>query len=133
MILLDTQTLLWYATDHRLLGRRSRSIIMQAWRDHEAAVSAFSFWELMMNRDARDVRPLGDISAWQDGLLRDGLVEVPVNGRIAIRAAGLTGLHGDPGDRIIVATALDTDLLITSDELILDWREDYLSRFSAYR
>jgi PIN domain nuclease of toxin-antitoxin system len=48
-------------------------------------------------------------------------VEIPVDGEIGIRATGLADFHGDPADRLIVATALGGHQLVTADERILDW------------
>ena len=121
MILLDTQTLVWHDQANRRLGSRARSEIEQRWERRQVAVSALSFWEISMNRDARDFRRLPDIRVWRNNLLKDGLVEIPVDGEIAIAAGRITGMHGDPGDRIIMATAFRTELLITSDQRILDW------------
>ena len=45
-----------------------------------------------------------DIRAWRMLLIKDGLIEIPVDGDIAIRANELTGLHADAADRLIVAT-----------------------------
>jgi PIN domain nuclease of toxin-antitoxin system len=45
------------------------------------------------------------------------------DGEIAILAAELTGLNGDPADRIIAATAIANDAtLVTADENLLRWR-----------
>lgn len=42
---------------------------------------------------------------------------VPIDGRIALRAAELPPLHRDPADRLIVATALSLGVsLVTKDE-----------------
>lgn len=46
---------------------------------------------------------------------------MPVDGNIGVRAAELTGFHGDPADRIIVATALGGHQLVTADRRILEW------------
>ena len=122
MILLDTQTLVWHDGQDRRLGARARYMIYRDWRKQEVAVSAFSFWEIMMNRDNRELRRLSDIREWRTRLIRDGLIEIPVDGEIAIEAGRLSGMHGDPGDRIIVATAARLNaLLITSDEQIMRW------------
>jgi len=49
--------------------------------------------------------------------------ELPVTGDIAILAAELTGLNGDPADRIIAATAIANDAtLISADSNLLKWR-----------
>ena len=61
------------------------------------------------------------LDTWREELLQNGIVEIPVNGVIAARAALLTGMHGDPADRIIVATALEGHRLLTADTRILNW------------
>ena len=71
-----------------------------------------------------------DLTAWRRDLMRQGLVEVPVNGEIAVSASLLRHIHGDPADRIIVATALEGHTLVTGDRSILDWSGD-LSRLDA--
>lgn len=63
-----------------------------------------------------------ELSTWRIELLQAGLQEVPVNGGIALRAGQLAGFHGDPADRIIVATALDNSAaIVTADSRILGW------------
>ena len=62
-----------------------------------------------------------DVASWRRQNLRQGLTEIPVDGEIGARAGSLAGLHGDPADRIIVATAMDGHRLVTADQRILDW------------
>ncbi len=64
---------------------------------------------------------LADPEAWRRDLLAQGLVELPVNGLIGVRAGLLPGLRGDPADRLIVATALEGHQLLTADSQILEW------------
>lgn len=60
---------------------------------------------------------------WRHKLLEGGLQEILVDGAIAIRAAGLANLPGDPIDRLIVATALERGaILITADAPLLRWK-----------
>jgi PIN domain nuclease of toxin-antitoxin system len=55
-------------------------------------------------------------------LLAAGLLELPVDGNVGIRAVGLGGLPNDPVDRLIVATALHHDAaLVSADERLLGW------------
>ena len=61
------------------------------------------------------------VRTWRTRLLNDGLIEIPVDGDIAIRANELTDLHADPADRLIVATALGGHTLLTADDRILSW------------
>ena len=64
---------------------------------------------------------LVDPEAWRRGLLGEGLIEFPLDGGIASRAGLLAKIHGDPADRIIVATALEGHRLMTADRQILEW------------
>lgn len=123
MILLDTHALLWFAIDHAKLGSRTDRTADAALRKDEVLVSAFSFWELAVLHKKARVRLNGTVEAFRNDSLAQGIVEVPVDGTIAIVAASLDDFHGDPVDRIIVASALVRNaVLVTADELILGWR-----------
>lgn len=121
MILLDTHVLLWQEQGDRRLGPQARHTIAQALDAGQAAVSAISFWEVGMRMQKGQLTLHFDLDAWRRDLLDQGLVEIPVNGRVAVRAGLLPDLHGDPADRLIVATALEGHQLITADERILAW------------
>ena len=56
-------------------------------------------------------------------MLSEGATELPLTGEIAILAGEIEGLHGDPADRFIVATAIAHDaMLVTADDRLLQWR-----------
>ena len=121
MLLLDTNALLWVRRGDGRLGRLARREIERAWRMDALAVSAVSFWEVAMLVDKGRIRLSGDIHAWRREHLEQGVVEVPIDGDIGVRAAGLADFHADPADRLIVATALGGHRLVTSDRRILGW------------
>lgn len=58
---------------------------------------------------------------FRERLLNGGLNEIAVDGAIGVRAGLLPDLHGDPADRIIVATAMDGHQLVTADRRLLNW------------
>ena len=119
MILLDTQVLLWMLTHDTRLGEQARETIDHSWAASEAAASAMSFWEVAMLHEKRRLNLLSDVRAWRADLIQDGLIKIPVNGEIAIRANQLPGFHSDPADRLIIATALEGHTLLTSDRHML--------------
>ena len=121
MILLDTQVLVWTRFGDRRLGTRARREIDEATQEANVAVSAISFWEIAMLREKGRLTLLNDVATWRDELLRDGLVEIAIDGAIGIRANELADFHPDPADRLIVATALGVHRLVTADRRILDW------------
>ena len=132
MILLDTQVLLWSRFGAARLGRQARERIDQAAREGSIAVSAFSFWEVAMLHHKGRLTLLRSVASWRQALLREGLVEIPMDGEIGIRAATLPDFHADPADRLIVATALEGHRLVTADRRILDW-PGQVSRLDASR
>lgn len=59
---------------------------------------------------------------WRADLIGAGVVEIALDGRIALLAAALGDLHRDPADRFIVATALRRGaILVIADSKLLDW------------
>ena len=121
LILLDTNALLWLRLGDRRLGSNARREIERAWRSNEVAVSAISFWEVAMLVNRGRIRLADDVRSWRREHLEQGVVEIPVDGEIGIRAVELADFHADPADRLIVATALAGHRLVTSDRRILEW------------
>ena len=130
MILLDTHVLLWHEQGDRRLGVKTRQAVERVLQERRAAVSSISFWEIGMRIQKGRLEFLLDLDAWRRELLDQGLVEIPVDGAIAARAGLLVDMHGDPADRLIVATALQGHQLLTADRRILDW-SGQLSRLDA--
>ena len=103
------------------LGPVARAEIERAWQAEEVAVSAMSFCEMAMLREKGLIEYPDDVNRWRLEQLGQGLIEIPVDGEIGIRANALDDFHADPADRIIVATAMNDHQLVTSDRRILDW------------
>jgi PIN domain nuclease of toxin-antitoxin system len=122
MILLDTHAAIWFAIDQGL-GRQSQRLADRALAEDRLAISAFSFWELAMLIAKRRVRALKSAGEQRAKLLAAGIRELPLTGEIAILAAELENLNGDPADRIVAATAIAHEAtLMTADENLLQWR-----------
>lgn len=121
MILLDTQVMLWLRAGDPRLGAHARLEIDRAWRSDGVAVSAISFWEVAMLKQKGRLRFPEDVGMWRREQIDQGIAEIPVDGDIGVRAADLSDFHGDPADRIIVATALGGHQLATADRRILEW------------
>ncbi len=129
-MLLDTHVLLWQERGDRRLGAKARRAIEDVLQERTAAVSSISFWEIGMRIQKGRLEFLFDLDAWRRDLLDQGLIEIPVDGAIAARAGLLADMHGDPADRLIVATALQGHQLVTADRRILEW-PGQLSRLDA--
>jgi PIN domain nuclease of toxin-antitoxin system len=118
VIVLDTATWIWRASDPKRLTTGARRAIDQAER---ALVSAISVWEVAMLVAKRRIQLDRPVEAWVDiALALPGIQLAPLEPAIAVRSAKLPGeFHPDPADRIIVATALERAVaIITPDERI---------------
>lgn len=117
MIVLDSHTYLWAVLNDGQLSRKARTAIDN---ESERVVSAMTVYELAF-AIARGRIDVGSDPNWVErSLHRAGVVVEPVSAAIARAAARLKEpMHGDPADRIIVATALELGAaLVTRDERI---------------
>jgi PIN domain nuclease of toxin-antitoxin system len=106
-LLADTHIMIWLAEGHEQLPDRSRRILDECAVDEGIAVSAISFCETGMLQSKGRIAISLPIRKWRALVLDvDGISEIPVTGEIGIEVVGLPpGLHSDPADRLIVATA----------------------------
>lgn len=123
MILLDTHVVLWLVGDDVRLGRRAIESIE---RDGDRRASAMVAWEIAMNIDKGRMSLEAPLASWlQQSLASIEVQEIPVTGSVALDAGSLRdGLHGDPCDRLMIATARALGCaLVTADEKILAYAE----------
>ena len=119
MILLDTHAWIWWLSAPNRVGPEARRAIEQAIDRGAALVSSVSVWEvaLLVTRGRLQLdRP---VRAWlAEAEAVAGFRFVPVDNRIATESVLLReGLHADPADRFIAATALVCSVpLATADE-----------------
>ncbi len=121
MIVLDTHTWIWYASEDSQLSKQAKGRISRA---HALGVHPVSCWEVAMLSNAGRLKLSVEISEWIDHALeRPKIALLPFTPAAAIRAAGLGGsFPGDPADRFIVGTALELGVpLITKDQRITGW------------
>ncbi len=89
-----------------------------------AVVSAISVWEVAMlaTKGRIDLQP--DAAAWIRTNLQPPVRLEPLHPEISLESCRLEDFHGDPADRLIVATALVLGApLITADRQIISWNE----------
>lgn len=122
MLLLDTHVLIWLAEGNQRLGSVALVEINRALADGQLAVASISFWEIAMLIEKGRLEFNIELDVWRQDLLQNGLQEISLTGAAAIRAGQLQDFHGDPADRMIVATAIENSaVLATADKKILNW------------
>jgi len=120
-LILDTHILLWLTEGNAELRAATRRLIDAATGVEEVGASAISFWEATLLSLKRRLALPRTIEAWRRVVVESGIVELPLTVDIAIEAARLPdGLHADPADRFIVATArIRGARLVSYDERLL--------------
>ncbi|MGH8704734.1 MAG: type II toxin-antitoxin system VapC family toxin [Burkholderiales bacterium] len=132
MLLLDTHAAVWFATEDKSLGKRSRTLASEALKEERLAVSSISFWEIALLVAKGRLQAIAPPPELRALLLDTGVAELALTGDIALLAAGLE-LHGDPADRFIAATAIaHRATLVTADQRLLRWKHA-LPRHNAGR
>ena len=107
-IVLDTHVWMWLTNGDPKLGAKARIWIDETGDSGgELLVSAISVWEIAMLEAAGKIKLDGSVDKWITRALQLSGVDIsPLIPAIAIDSCNLPGnFHGDPADRIILATA----------------------------
>jgi PIN domain nuclease of toxin-antitoxin system len=123
VILLDTHPLIWFTQGHKDLGPKARQIVQRSLDRDEARVSPITFWETSMLVNKGRLALGRSVQEWAQAVLGKGIILAEVSPHIAIGAGDLPrGIHGDPADRIIIATARTLGCpILTADRKILSY------------
>ena len=116
MMVLDTHAWIWYAAKS---DRLSKPATRACEKSDMLLVPAVSVWEVAMLVTKGRLGFDRDVERWIAEALSLPRVRLePLTPRISIRSTRLPGgFHGDPADRIIVATALEHGVsVITRDK-----------------
>lgn len=118
-LVLDTHVVLWWQEGGKRLSRRVAAAVDAA---SSLLISPITFWEIAMLISKGRVHLDRPTSTWVADLLasEDRLAVAELSPHVAIVAGELDDFHGDPADRLIVATAMHQHAtLATKDRRIL--------------
>jgi PIN domain nuclease of toxin-antitoxin system len=124
-LLLDTHYWIWlqFGTANRMTEPVRRAV-EEAGAAGELLISAMSIWEVAMLESKGKLDLHSPVDAWiRNALATPGLSVAPLTPEIAIESCNLPPpFHGDPADRIIVATARRMGArLLTRDDKIIEY------------
>lgn len=121
-MVLDTHTLVWLLAGDRRISPDVVEVVWQAAAMNQVFVSAITPWEIAMLVAKNKLAFVCDVRTWLDeALSQPGITLTPLLPAIAVDSVRLPGaIHGDPADRIIVATARHLRAtLVTADAKLL--------------
>ncbi len=124
-LLMDTHCWVWLQSGQtENFSRGTVEQIRHAGARGMLRVSAISVWEIAMLEAKGRVQINMDCMEWiRRALETPGLTLVPLTPEIAVDSTRLPGdLHGDPADRILIATARHIGArFMTRDQALLDY------------
>ncbi len=120
-LLLDTHVFLWLIDDDRRLSNKFRQAIQDA--NNEKFLSVVSIWECVIKYQIGKLDFPESPETYLPIQRREHLIKIlNVDENSIVRLIQLPLLHRDPFDRLIMAQALQHDLIImTEDEAILTY------------
>lgn len=122
-LLIDTHVWIWYV-DGAPLPASLDALLRRANGEHRLLVSDISAWEVATKAVKGRLDLAVDPAFWIHRAERmPGIALVPLDRELLLLSAMLPGiLHGDPADRMIVATALlRASPLVTADRRIVEY------------
>ena len=124
-LLLDTHIALWLDSGDDRLRPSTRTFIDDCWQNGGTIfLSSITAWEIAVLVDTGRIELDVPVDAWVLRFLdRPGIEAVPLAHRAAARSYQLHHLeHGDPADRLLIATAIDLRCpLVTYDKRIVQF------------
>jgi len=125
MIILDTHIWIWLINGDEKVGKPSiLNLIKKSVKNSNIFIPAICLWEVVMIASKKRISLNEDTLGWiKKASSAPGISVYPLTAEIAYESTKLPGsFHGDPADRIIVATARVTNgTLITFDKQILNY------------
>ncbi len=113
MYLLDTCAFIWYLEDSPRLSAKAREIISS---EGQLFLSLTTLWEIAIKKTINKI----DLEESTADLVKiceeDGITLLPIESQYFDTIQKLPYIHGDPFDRLIMATALDNDLTLLTDD-----------------
>ncbi|MGH8232718.1 MAG: type II toxin-antitoxin system VapC family toxin [Rhodanobacteraceae bacterium] len=126
MIVLDTHALVWWIGGNARLSRNAaKAIRKEQSSEGRIIVSAISTWEIGMLVSKGRLALAMDVDEWLQTIQGTACIALlPLTTSAATASTRLPGtFHGDPADRMIVATAREENApLVTADQRIRRYR-----------
>ena len=113
MYLMDTCTFLWYLEDSPRLSEKAREIINS---DNDIYLSLTSLWEIAIKKTIHKLELNKSTAELEEICDNYGFMLLPIESKCFDTIQKLPYIHGDPFDRLIIATAIEHDLTLLTDD-----------------
>ncbi len=128
-LLLDTHIWIWLMAGKDNFSPSFLKIVDQSREKNRLFISVISVWEVGMLVEKGKINFEIDTMDWvEQSSNHSGITILPLTPTIAIESCRLFGnLHGDPVDRMLVATAHEfRSVLVTHDKKLIEYGKNHL-------
>ena len=123
--LLDTHAIIWYAEDSLELPKKIKDIIDNT--ENEIYISSTSLWEIALKVSLGKLDLELPLDEFLMNIRSRDFIFLQIEDEYLNRLLGLSFIHKDPFDRLIISSALSEDLtIITIDENIKKYDVSYI-------
>ena len=112
--LLDTHTFLWCFEGSDKLSETAKNIIRNA--DNQKFISVVSLWEFSIKYGLGKLKFEGGLPRLLEIITRYNFILLPIKPVYLAAVIELPVIHGDPFDRMLIATALAEDISIVASD-----------------
>ena len=113
MYLLDTCAFLWALGDDPSLSVKAREVIDAG---EGLFLSQTTLWEIAVKKTIKKLDLEESTQELVDICRESGITVLPIENRYFDTIQKLPYIHGDPFDRLIMATAVENDLILLTDD-----------------
>ena len=118
-LLLDTHALIWWLAGDPMLSAIAKAAVGDS--DNDVFVSAASAWEITTKYRIGKLSQAAALAYNVSGALAgQGFLELPITVQHSQTAGSLPSPHRDPFDRMLIAQATLSDLVLVSNEPVFD-------------
>ena len=118
-LLPDTHTFIWWFEGSRRLSPQAQRAIAD--EENDVLISAASAWEITTKFRLGKLPSAEALARDVPGAIAsEGFVELSITVAAAARAGALPGPLRDPFDRMLIAQALGSNLVLVSNETLFD-------------
>ena len=113
MILLDTCALLWFLHDDPMLPERVAERIEKS---EKAYLSIASLWEVAIKKTIKKLDIPETVKELEKKCAEKQIIIIPIKTDYLERIQNLPMINADPFDRLIMATAIEENLTLLTDD-----------------
>lgn len=116
-LLLDTHTVLWLIHDSKKLPEATKKAVLNA---DETTISIASLWEVAIKKSIGKLDVAESVSDIEAKCFENNLAVLPISVAALEEIQKLPDVHGDPFDRLLIATAIADDMILVTNDRVIE-------------